>query len=69
MTRSILSLRTTGWILGAVVALALVVGVVAMPSEAVACNERCVDGTFSPWFEIDCSGGGEVWCQICTFCY
>ena len=47
--------------------LALVVGIVALPTDAFACT--CVDDTYSPWFSIKCGSGGQVWCQICTFCY
>jgi hypothetical protein len=68
MTRSTLSLRSGGWLLGAVVALALIVGVVATPTGVEACTEGCIDGSYSPWFSIKCGSGGSVWCQICTFC-
>jgi hypothetical protein len=67
MTRSIL--RSSGWLLGAVVALALVVGVVAMPTDAHACGAGCEDASFNPKDPFSCGGGGAAWCQICTFCY
>ena len=68
-TRSALSLRSGGWLLGAVVALALVVGVVAMPTAADACDQGCVAKSFNPKVGFRCGTGGAVWCEICTFCY
>lgn len=69
MTRSIFSLRSAGLILGVVVVLALAVGVVAMPTDAHACTEGCVDKEFDPKRGFKCGNGGWAWCQECTFCY
>lgn len=69
MTRSTFSLRSAGWILGAVVSLALVVGVVAMPTDAVACTQGCVTRTIHPDWDVCFGSAGSEACLFCTFCY
>ncbi len=58
-----------GLLVAAVVAVAFVVAVVAIPTESVACTSGCVDSTYDPARGFRCGAGGAVWCQICKFCY
>lgn len=69
MTRSVLSLRSTVWLLGAVVALALVVGVVAMPTDAHACTQGCEVKKIHEIWEVCLGNKGDQSCLACTFCY
>lgn len=68
MTRSVLSLRSRGLLVAAVVALVLVGGFIAIPPEAQACGSGCQDRTVHPRFPMLCVGGGTVWCEWCDVC-
>lgn len=71
MNYSSLSPRFRGLFLGVVVALALVVAVVAVPTEAWACGGcgGCVDRAYDPKYDMPCGSAGAVWCQVCSYCY
>ena len=66
-----LSHRSRGFFWGAVIALALVVAIVVMPTEAFACGGcgGCVDRVYDPKYDMPCGSAGTVWCQVCSYCY